>query len=221
MRKRLLRVYELLLATYGKQHWWPGSSPFEVIVGAILTQGVAWTNVEKAIASLKAAGLLSLEEMAKAPVDRIATHIRPCLYYNEKAKKLKAFLHFLEARHRGDLFLLLSLSVSSLRKELLSVRGIGQETADAIILYAAGKPSFVVDAYTHRILKRLALIKKEAKYEDARALFMKHLPRDAALYNEYHALLVRHGKQRCHSRQPLCDGCSLSTLCPFPSKAGG
>jgi len=216
MKKRLLTLYQLLLDTYGKQHWWPGVNPFEVIVGAILTQRVAWANVEKALFSLKEAGLMEPQRLSEAPLKKIASLIRPCIYYNEKAKKLKAFLAFLEERYHGDLSSLLCLPVSSLRQELLFVRGIGQETADSIILYAAGKPSFVVDAYTRRILNRLGLIEERTKYAEVRVLFMENLPRDAALYNEYHALLVCHGKKRCHNTRPLCDGCSLRAMCPFP-----
>lgn len=218
MRERLLTLYQLLLDAYGRQHWWPGANPFEVIVGAILTQRVAWANVEKAISSLKEAGLMDPQRLSEAPLKKIASLIHPCIYYNEKAKKLKAFLTFLEERYRGDLSLLLCLPVSSLRKELLFIRGIGQETADSIILYAAGKPSFVVDAYTRRILNRLGLIEERAKYTDIQALFMRSLPKDASLYNEYHALLVCHGKKCCHNTRPLCDGCPLRVMCSFPQQ---
>jgi len=213
MRKRLLEIYQHLLDTYGAQSWWPGESPFEVIVGAILTQSVAWSNAKKAIAALKQASRLTPDQLAQAPIEEIAVLIRPCLYYNEKAKKLKAFSDFLEDRYSNNLSSLLSLDVSCLRQELLSVWGIGEETADAIILYAAKKPSFVVDAYTRRILRRLGMIDEKATYAGIRALVMKFLPADVPLYNEYHALLVRHGKKRCRSRNPTCKGCPLSTLC--------
>jgi endonuclease-3 related protein len=213
MRERLLSIYRRLLDAYGRQHWWPGQSPLEIIVGAILTQAVAWTNVERAIASLERAGLMDLKRLVDAPSEQIAHEIRPCLYYNEKAKKLKTFLCFLAEHYEGDLSSLLSLPVVSLRKELLSVRGIGEETADAIILYAAGKPSFVVDAYTRRILSRLGLIEERTAYGEIRTMFMTHLPSEAALYNEYHALLVRHAKEHCRSREPICDGCPLREKC--------
>ena len=216
MRKRLLEIFQRLLKAYGPQHWWPGGSPFEVIVGAILTQGVAWSNVKRAIISLKEAGLMASKRLADTPTEKIAGLIRPCIYYNEKAKKLKAFLAFLEERHHGDLSLL--LSVDSLREELLTVRGIGKETTDAIILYAANKPSFVVDAYTRRILQRLTVIEERATYEGVRRLLMRSLPTDVPLYNKYHALLVRHGKARCH-RRPLCEGCPLRSLCSFPDRS--
>ena len=213
MRKRLLKIYQHLLDTYGAQSWWPGESPFEMIVGAILTQSVAWSNVEKAIAALKQSGLLTPGQLTQAPIEEIAALIRPCLYYNAKAKKLKAFSSFLENRYSNNLSSLLSLDIPCLRQELLSVWGIGEETADAIILYAAKKPSFVVDTYTRRILQRLGIIDEKSTYAGIRNLVMKSLPADVPLYNEYHALLVRHGKERCRSRKPVCKGCPLSTFC--------
>jgi endonuclease-3 related protein len=217
---QLRSIYKTLLEAYGPQHWWPGASPFEVVVGAILTQRVAWSNVERAIASLEDAGLMDAASLAQAPVDRVASLIRPCLYYNTKAAKLKAFLDLLFERHGGDLCRLLDLRADSLRLELLSVRGIGEETADAIILYAAGKPSFVVDAYTRRILSRLGLVKEKIRYVELRTLFMEALRPDATFYNEYHALLVRHGKERCRPR-PLCAGCPLLARCSFPDATKG
>ena len=189
-----------------------------MIVGAILTQRVAWSNVEKAIASLKEAGLMDPQRLDEAQLPEIAALIRPSVYYNTKAKKLRAFTRFLAERYDGDLKQLLHLDLSSLRAELLSVHGIGEETADAIILYAAGKPSFVVDAYTKRILSRLGLTKEKESYRVVRDLFMENLPLDVSLYNEYHALLVRHGKERCRSQVPLCLGCPLEEPCSFASR---
>lgn len=219
MRERLLEIYHRLYAAYGPQHWWPGEGPFEVIVGAILTQQVGWRNVELAIAGLKTAGLMDPESLARAPLEQIAQIIRPTGYYNQKAKKLKAFLDFLNARYNADLNKLFSLPVDKLREELLSVRGIGEETADSIILYAAEKPSFVVDAYTRRILTRLGVINGEESYGEIRELFMKNLPEDVPLYNEYHALLVRHGKERCLKRNPRCAGCPLADMCRASTEA--
>ena len=219
MRERLLEIYHRLYAAYGPQHWWPGEGPFEVIVGAILTQQVGWRNVERAIAGLKTAGLMDPESLARAPLEQIARIIRPTGYYNQKAKKLKAFLDFLNARHNADLNKLFSLPVDKLREELLSVHGIGEETADSIILYAAEKPSFVVDAYTRRILTRLGVINGEESYGEIRELFMKNLPKDVPLYNEYHALLVRHGKERCLKRNPRCAGCPLADMCRASTEA--
>jgi len=219
MRERLLEIYHRLYAAYGPQHWWPGEGPFEVIVGAILTQQVGWRNVELAIAGLKTAGLMDPESLARAPLEQIAQIIRPTGYYNQKAKKLKAFLDFLDVRYNADLNKLFSLPVDKLREELLSVRGIGEETADSIILYAAEKPSFVVDAYTRRILTRLGVINGEESYGEIRELFMKNLPKDVPLYNEYHALLVRHGKERCLKRNPRCAGCPLADMCRASTEA--
>ena len=213
MREVLLDIYHRLYKAYGPQNWWPGETRFEVIVGAILTQQVSWNAVERAIAALKDNGLMDPKALARAPVERIASLIRPTIYYNQKARKLKAFLEFLERRHRGDLDELFALPLTKLREELLSVHGIGEETADSIILYAAGKPSFVVDAYTRRILARLGLIAGNEPYDEIRTLFMENLPPDVRLYNEYHALLVRHGKERCRKRDPRCDNCSLGEIC--------
>ena len=216
--EELRSIYRALLAVYGPQHWWPGASPFEVVVGAILTQRVSWSNVESAITSLREAGLMDPSALASAPLDRVVALIRPCVYYNAKAKKLRAFLDFLHERHGGDLDRLFRLPLGALRQELLSVRGIGEETADAIILYAAGKPSFVVDAYTRRIFSRLGLVEGTARYAELRAFFMERLRPDVALYNEYHALLVRHGKAHCRPR-PACADCPLLAGCPFPDGA--
>ena len=218
LRENLLLIYESFLSAYGPQHWWPGASPFEVIVGAILTQRVAWSNVEKAIASLKEAGLMDPQRLDEARLPEIAALIRPSVYYNTKAEKLRAFTRFLAERYDGDLKRLLHLDLPSLRAELLSVHGIGEETADAIILYAAGKPSFVVDAYTKRILSRLGLIEEKQSYGVVRDLFMENLPLDLSLYNEYHALFVRHGKERCRRQDPLCLSCPLEEVCSFASR---
>ena len=218
--EELRAIYAALLEAYGAQHWWPGASPFEVIVGAILTQRVTWSNVERAIASLKEAGLMNPASLAQAPLGRVASLIRPCLYYNAKAEKLRAFLDLLFERHGGNLTRLLALPIDSLRHELLCVRGIGEETADAIILYAAGKPSFVVDAYTRRIVARLGLVEERVRYNELRGFLMRSLPADVALYNEYHALLVRHGKERCRPR-PGCTGCPLWTRCALADRSKG
>ena len=218
LREKLLLIYENLLSAYGPQHWWPGADPFEVIVGAILTQRVAWSNVEKAIAFLKEAGMMNPQRLDEARLPEIVALIRPSIYYNTKAEKLRAFTRFLAERYDGDLKKLFQLDLPSLRAELLSVHGIGEETADAIILYAAGKPSFVVDAYTKRILSRLGLIEEKQRYRMVRDLFMENLPLDLSLYNEYHALLVRHGKERCRSRVPLCLGCPLEKPCAFAGR---
>src|SRR3990172_6685346 len=204
-RARLLDVYERLLEAYGPQHWWPGETAFEVIVGAILTQSAAWTNVEKALANLKAAGALSPEGLHGLDEREIARLIRPSGYFNAKARKLKAFVEMLHNRFpsaalgtgSGDLNRLLALPRGELRGLLLSTHGIGPETADSIVLYAAGQPSFVIDAYTRRVFSRLGLLPKRDVYEAWRSMFMEALPADARMFNEYHALIVRLGKDVC------------------------
>ena len=218
MARRLKEVYEHLLACYGPQHWWPAGEPLEVIVGAILTQAAAWANVEKAIANLKRAGILSPARLREASLEGLARLIYPCGYYNSKAVKLKAFVERLGMGHADSLERLLSLEIGPLRRELLSIHGIGEETADSIILYAARKPIFVIDAYTRRIMQRLGLAPAEDTYAAWQAYFMNNLPLSEPLFNEYHALLVRHGKATCQ-RRPLCQRCCLTRRCCFEGKA--
>ncbi len=206
-------VYGRLLAAYGPQRWWPGDSPFEVIIGAILTQSAAWTNVEKALGNLKAAGVLSPRGLIGVDEVELARLVRPSGYFNVKARKLKAFAALLAERFGGDLEGLLALPAAELRALLLATHGIGPETADAIVLYAAGQPSFVIDAYTRRTFARLGFAPERDTYDAWRAMFMGSLPADAALFNEYHALIVRHGKDVCRP-QPLCDACPLLRVCP-------
>ncbi len=211
--KNLQNVYERLYAHFGPQHWWPGKTAFEVILGAILTQNTAWTNVEKALANLKRAGLLHPERLHKARESRVAELIRSSGYYHLKAKKLKAFTQFLFAQHQGRLSHLFKRETGALREQLLAVYGIGPETADSIILYAAGQPVFVVDAYTRRIAARLGLASPTASYDELQQLFMEHLPRSARLFNEYHALFVALGKRYCVKRAPRCEACPLREIC--------
>ena len=210
----LTDIYRRLLDRFGPQHWWPADEPFEVIIGAILTQSAAWGNVEKAIANLRGAGALSPRALRKLPRARLAELVHPCGYYNAKALKLKAFALWLGNHYDDDLDRLFALNADDLRRELLSVHGIGPETADSIILYAAGKPVFVIDAYTRRIISRLGLAPQKDSYAAYQALFMENLPGDDKLFNEYHALLVCLGKNICR-RQPLCADCCLSAGCRF------
>jgi endonuclease-3 related protein len=205
----LLAYYRTLFEAYGPQGWWPARTPFEVIVGAILTQGVAWSNVEKAIAALRREGMLDPARMRRASRARLAALIRPAGYYNQKAAKLGALLRLLERPYGASLRRLLAEPADALRKKLLDVPGIGPETADSIVLYAAGRTSFVVDAYTRRILMRHGLLEGGESYEEVRHAIESSLPRKAALYNEYHALLVRVGKEHCVKRTPRCRGCPL------------
>ena len=206
-------VFERLLARYGPQGWWPGDDrPFVVVVGAILTQAAAWKNVEKALGSLERAGALTPEGLLRLPETELARLVYPAGYYNAKARKLKAFAEMLHGRCRGRLEGLFALPLADLRRALLETHGIGPETADDIILYAAGRPVFVVDAYTRRILSRLGLRPAEDTYEAWQSFFMDRLPHDVPLFKEYHALLVRHGKEACR-RAPLCAGCCLLDVC--------
>ena len=201
---------------YGPQHWWPAQEPFEVIVGAILTQSAAWANVEKAIANLKAAEALSPKALRRLPHPEVARLIHPCGYYNSKALKLKSFAHWLGEHYNDNLDKLFANSIDHIRQRLLSVYGIGQETADSIILYAANKPIFVIDAYTRRIINRIGLASKSDSYTAYQTLFMVNLPADARLFNEYHALLVHLAKNVCRLR-PVCHQCRLNDICQFYS----
>lgn len=209
--ERLTEIYESLFDRFGTQHWWPGDTQFEIIVGAILTQNTNWANVEKAIANLKAADHLTPDKLYCLDISQLAELIRPAGYYNIKAKRLKSFLSWLFEKHGGKLSCLQTLSTPQLRAELLAVKGIGRETADSILLYALGRPIFVVDAYTARIAVRHALIDAGADYEQLQELFQSNLPEDVQLFNEYHALLVRLGKQFCRPKAQ-CSGCPLEHL---------
>jgi len=208
-RKQLMAMYRALFKAYGPQHWWPGESPFEVIVGAVLTQNTAWINVEKAISNLKRERLLSSARLRDVAPRRLAQLIRPSGYFNIKADRLAHLMAFLTGRYGGNLARMLRDDPGELRKGLLLVNGIGPETADSIILYAAGKPVFVVDAYTKRIFSRHGLVTEGARYDDVQQLFMGSLPGDAGLFNEYHALLVMVGKRHCKKSAPQCTGCPL------------
>jgi endonuclease-3 related protein len=210
---RLREVYDRLLAAYAPQHWWPGDSPFEVIVGAILTQSAAWTNVEKALSALKNAGALTPEGMDRLDEAELARLVRPAGYFNAKARKLKAFLATLRDAYGGDLDSMLAAPAEALRERLLATHGIGPETADSVLLYAAERPAFVIDAYARRLFSRLGVRPGRDAYDRWQALFLEALEPDAALFNEYHALIVRHGKERCR-REPMCEGCPLLPLCP-------
>lgn len=211
LKEALLEIYGQLFTRYGPQHWWPAEEPFEVIVGAILTQSAAWVNVEKAINQLKEAGALSIKGLSRLSLDELASMIYPSGYYNAKAQKLKTFTLWVEENYHGHLAEIFELEISALRQQLLSIKGIGEETADSIILYAAGKPIFVVDAYSRRIFQRLGLV-ADNSYAKVQTFFMQNLPLDTCLFNEYHALLVCHGKTMCR-KLPLCHSCCLKKTC--------
>ena len=207
----LTEIYELLLERFGPQHWWPGETPFEIIVGAILTQNTNWGNVEKAIANLKAARSLTPESLHALDEPKLAELIRPAGYYNIKARRLKNFINWLFDNFAGKLNELQQVETSQLGEELLGITGIGRETADSILLYALDREVFVVDAYTARVAVRHRLIEPETDYEQLRELFESNLPRDVKLFNEYHALLVRVGKEFCRTKA-RCRGCPLEKL---------
>lgn len=207
--KRLMEMYERLWKSYGPQNWWPAKGAFEVIVGAVLTQNTNWKNVERAIKNLKEKNLLSLRAIYETPVSYLEELIRPAGYYRIKAKRLKNLIQFIAENYGFDLDGFLKENHQKLREELISVKGIGPETADSILLYACLKPLFVVDAYTYRVLKRHNMVEDEKTYSELQALFMEHLPEDVALYNEFHALIVKVGKEHCKNT-PRCDGCPLN-----------
>ncbi len=206
-------VCNRLLAAYGPQNWWPGDSPFEIMVGAILVQNTAWKNVEKAIRNLADAGLLDPHALAQVDAEQLQELIRPAGYYRLKTKRLLHLVHFIIDRYDGDLDAMFSSSLGTLREELLSLNGIGPETADSILLYAGGLPTFVVDTYTHRVLARHGWIGYEAEYYEIKDAFESQLEQDVALYNEFHALLVRVGHLHC-GKTPKCDACPLKGLLP-------
>ncbi|MGE4299792.1 MAG: endonuclease III domain-containing protein [Desulfovibrionaceae bacterium] len=205
----LLNMYQAMLDALGPSRWWPGETPFEVAVGAILTQNTNWTNVEKAIAALRRDDLLDAARLFAAPTSEVSERIRPAGYFRLKADRLAHFLLFLRNECGFSLDALAEQDTDTLREKLLGVKGIGPETADSILLYSLGKPSFVVDAYTRRILHRHGQLPEDVDYAELRDYFMDVLPDDVALFNEYHALIVRTAKQWCRKREPLCEACPL------------
>lgn len=207
-RKDLLHdLYNRLYGAFGPRHWWPGDSPFEVAVGAILTQSTAWRNAEKAIANLKANDLLSPDTLHQLTAEELAVYIKPAGYYNIKAKRLKHFLDYLFRQGEGNLACLSTGDLESVRSELLHINGIGPETADSILLYAAGRPTFVVDAYTKRILARHQVMAEDVTYEEVREFFMDVLDPAVHIFNEFHALLVQLAKVYCKKHSAKCETC--------------
>ncbi len=202
-----------MLEHYGPQNWWPGDSPLEIMIGAVLTQNTSWKNVEKAIENLRQADLLHLGRLHAVRIEELAEIIRPSGYYRLKAKRLHNLIDYVMQKYDGDLDWMFSHSVSKLREELLSINGIGPETADSILLYAGNLPAFVVDTYTARILKRHGWIDWEAGYHEIQDHFVSQVPAEVAHYNEFHALIVRTGNQFCR-KTPKCEGCPLECLLP-------
>ena len=209
---KLTDIYNRLYAHFGPQHWWPAENPFEVMIGAILTQNTAWSNVEKAIANLKRKRLLSPQKIKRIHARHLAALIKSSGFYNEKTKKLKAFIKFLIGFCDGNINKLYPNGTEVLRKEFLKIKGIGEETADSILLYALNKPIFVVDAYTKRIFIRHRLITKDATYGEIQKFFMNNIPKRVKLFNEYHALIVQAGKNYCKKNNPLCEICPLKVV---------
>lgn len=210
----LEEVYQRLFDALGPQHWWPGQTPFEVIVGAVLVQNTNWKNVEKAIGNLREADLLQPHALYDVAPEELEELIRPAGYFRIKARRLRSLLEFLIERYDGLLDEMFATGVYSLREELLAVHGIGPETADSILLYAGGLPTFVVDTYTHRIFARHGWIDFDADYHRIQDHFQSGLPEDVPLFNEYHALLVRVGKEYCRKTNPRCGECPLAELLP-------
>ncbi|MEO0093080.1 MAG: endonuclease III domain-containing protein [candidate division WOR-3 bacterium] len=210
-RNVIFQIYQKLFRHYGPQFWWPGKTKFEIIVGAILTQNTAWRNVEKAIKNLKDRKLLFPDKLFNLPASDLANLIRPTGYYNIKAKRLKSFLVFLRKRYQFNLARMNKTDTLTLRQELLSVKGIGEETADSILLYAFNRPVFVVDAYTRRVFSRHKFFSSKATYSEIQKFFTANLPKDVKIYNEYHALIVRLAKEFC-KKVPNCQNCPIVTF---------
>lgn len=209
--KKLLRIYHRLHDSIGPRQWWPGDSPFEVIIGAILTQNTSWGNVEKAIKALKEENLLDPFKLYNIEEETLAKTIKSSGFFNIKAKRIKNFIGFLFEIYQGSIAKMFSEKLTPLREKLLKINGIGPETADSILLYAGEKPIFVIDAYTKRILIRHNLISKEASYSEMQEFFMKNSEKDVRMFNEYHALLVYIGKNFC-KKIPNCDSCPMKGL---------
>ena len=213
MAPPLLAYYRDLRRRYGPQHWWPAKSPFEVMVGAILTQNTAWTNVEKALATLKAHDLLEPRRLLELDPGTLEVAIRSAGFFRLKARRLREFLRWYVEKHGADDDAIRALGTGRAREELLEINGIGPETADSILLYGFGLPTFVVDRYTWRVLTRHGLAPEESTYDEMKELFESNLKRDRALFNEFHALIVRVGKEHCGTKAK-CAGCPLEKRLP-------
>jgi endonuclease III related protein len=210
----LQEVYQRLFDAFGPQKWWPGDTHFEMMVGSILVQNTSWKNVERAISNLREADLLDPQALHEVPEDELEDLIRPAGYYRVKSRRLRSLIDFLVERYDGSIEAMFRTPLDELRQQLLSIHGVGPETADSILLYAGSLPSFVVDAYTHRILSRHGWIDMESDYHQIQEYFHDHLPADAAMFNEYHALLVNLGKTYCKKQRPLCETCPLKSMLP-------
>ncbi len=216
IKSDIVNIYQKLLDHFGKRNWWPAETPFEIIVGAILTQQTTWKNVERAINNLKRENLMNIDALAKADISKLEKTIRSSGFFRQKASRLKNIASHLMSEYNSDLNVFFDRDTNEIREELLALKGIGQETADSILLYAGGKPIFVVDGYTIRICERLGLC-AEKNYDEVQKWFMKRLPKAAEVYGEMHALIVELGKHHCKA-EPKCNGCPLMELCSFHSK---
>ena len=210
-KKYLMEIYNLLYKAFGPQHWWPGETPFEIAVGAILTQNTNWGNVEKAINNLKKQKSLNAKTLHNMADKKLALLIKPAGYYNIKTKRLKNFLDFFTNHYKGSIEKMKTEDKEALREKLLNINGIGPETADSILLYALEKPIFVIDAYTKRVLKRHNVVSEKADYYELQEIFHKNLPQDTTLFNEFHALFVKLGKDFCRTK-PRCEACPLKGI---------
>lgn len=210
-------IYKKLHRHYGSCNWWPAKSPFEVIVGAILTQNTNWSNVEKAITNLRRADALDLTALLDFDRHQLELLIRPSGFFRQKAERLQLFCSHIKEQHNGSLDHLFAQELDTVRNELLQLKGIGPETADSILLYAAKRPSFVIDSYTNRLFARLGILSGNEKHTEVRALFMRELPAETPLYNEFHALIVIHCKEFCR-KAPRCHGCPCADICAWSTK---
>lgn len=216
--RQLRQIYDLLRARYGHQHWWPGDSPFEIVIGAILTQRTAWRNVEIAIGNLKGERLLSPRSIVAASSQDLIDAIKPAGFYNQKAVRLKAISEYLLKRCDGDFERMEEFATNQLRSELLEINGIGPETADSILLYALNRPRFVIDVYTRRALERIGIVSREMDYAELQSMFMERLTPEVDLYQDFHAQWVALGKSNCHPK-PDCNSCPLNEICDFGLEA--
>jgi len=214
-RELLMQIYHTLLEHFGPRGWWPADSRLEVIIGAVLTQAVAWKNVTRAIDNLKLASLMDINAIIDIDEEKLAQHITPALYHRQKARKLKALMNFIATEYNGNLDLMFTESLPVLGKKLLKVWGIGPETADSILLYAGDKMIFVVDTYTKRIFYRLGMVEENISYQEMQEFLEHHIPQNLYIYNEYHALLVGLGANYCKKSRPRCSQCPLQNLCKY------
>jgi endonuclease-3 related protein len=207
----LFTIYDALHAAFGHQHWWPAKTPFETMIGAILTQSVSWKNAARAVKNLEAAGMLDPRLLATADTEDVARYIVPSRFYNQKAERIREFSRIYVAEFQADPAVMAAAEMGALRRRLLAIKGFGEETVDTILLYACGKPIFVVDAYTRRIFSRYGLLPEKVTYDQAQHFFSDHLPPDVDLFNDYHAQIVRLGKTTCR-KSPLCDRCPIRAV---------